>query len=213
MASTKDILKDKAEQIRHGAELIASTTNDWQMVREYLCNRLSEGIELNEIQTAKLKRYQYVYDNMSSGKYNELDIVGHLENVFGIKRTQAVQDIQDAQELFATTLNINKRFEIKMELEINKDARKKALANGDYKSAAAFSKIIQTITKDLPDVDPEAGKRFAGHTFVFTADPRVLGKPLPTKGELNKLMKDINTHTGKSLSMDFIDDLEFEEEA
>lgn len=207
----KLVLQKKADAIMKGTDLLLEKTRDWQTIKAFLSNRLGE-LELTEMQAAKLKRYQFIYDQLSGGKYTTQEIVSQLTNKshFGISISQAYEDISCTQEIWNSLLNINKRFEIKLELEINRRLMRKAEELGDLKAVAAFQKNRAALYKLLPDEDDTPADAFEGHVFEAVFDPRLLGAP---DVDMKEVLRIINEKRDKKINVDLFDDIPFEEQS
>ena len=73
---------------------------------------------MNKQQQEKLKRYQYIYDQLSSAKYTEGEVIEQVQRIFeGVSHSQAIQDLRCSKEIFSTTLKIHKLFEIKLQID------------------------------------------------------------------------------------------------
>ena len=201
------VLQRKAEQVRTGTEILMAQTVDWQVIKMYLSNKLSD-LELTPTQQNKLERYQYIYNQLVSGKYTEQEVTGQVKKLYNVATAQAYEDITSAKEIFSTLFHINKRFELKIELEAARDMRRKAMELSDIKAAAAVQKNIVLLLKDLPEEIENPGELFEGHTFEFTFNPALLGAP-PV--DMKELLSAINAKRRKKISIDMFDEIPFEE--
>lgn len=203
----REILTHKASQLQSATDILMEKTRDWQIIKQYLSNRFGD-FELTPKQDEKLKRYQFVYNQLVSGKYTEKEVLSQLMNFFNIKIVQAYDDINATKEIFPSFININKRFEIITELQIIKDARRKCFELGDHKNAAAYSKVINSLVAMVEEQDDSAGELFEGHSIEATFDPRLLGAP-----DIN--MKDvldaINAKRGVKINLDLFKHLDTED--
>jgi hypothetical protein len=204
------LLQEKAEQVSTAAGLIAQKTKDWQMIKQYI-NNLVEEIKLTPVQHEKLKRYQYIYNQLVSGRYTEQEIINQVMNLYKVQIVQAYEDVNSTREIWLTTLNINKRFELKMELESAKDCKRKCIEIGDFKNAASYSKIIALLLREIEDEAENPADLFEGIFIEASFNPELLGAPKIYKKDMVDLMKSINAKRNKKLNLDFIEDLEFEE--
>jgi hypothetical protein len=170
------LLIEKADQVRKGAEILIDKTRNWQVIKQYLSNRLNE-IVLNKDQEKQLERYQFIYNDLVSSKYTEHEVMNRLMNMYGIKLNQAYEDLNCSKELFTTVININKIFELQVELQSARDMKRKCIEIQDFKTAAALQKNIIAITAMFPDAEENAGDLFEGHTIEAVFDPRLLGAP------------------------------------
>lgn len=201
-----DLIK-KADQVRNTAALIMQQTSDWQIIKEYLCNRLEE-LQLTPQQKAKLDRYQFIYNQQVCGRYSTQQIVNMLRSTYGIQKTQAYEDIRNTKEIFASVININRAFEINVQLEINRQMIAEARANRDYRSASSLERNRASLLAMLPEDDERPADLFTGHTIQAIFDPRLLGAP---DVDLHEVLKIINEKRDVKLRLDQITSLPFEE--
>lgn len=197
-------LVKKAEEVARRADYILQQTNDWQMIKAFLSNHAIE-IELTEIQQKKLERYQFIYSQLSSGKYVDQQVVDMTMRQFNIKISQAYEDLTSAKEIFATTLNINKRFELMLQLQINRKMLNKAAELDDMKAYAALEKNRALLLAKLPDEEESPGEFFEGHKYEMTFDPALLGAP-PV--DMKKILDAINKKRGKKFNTDMFEEAE-----
>lgn len=206
----KVMLAEKAEQVAISAEIIMAQTRDWQMVKEYMCNRLEEEY-LTETQKEKMKRYQFIYNQLVSGKYTDSDIVSMSAKIFDTKKTQSYEDLAATRELFNSVINVNKAFELHLALEITKNYMRKCEEMSDLKQLQKFNKDKIEIIKQLQDIEDNRGELFEGHVFEMTFDPTLLGAPEITKENMTALLKSINEKRDKKINLSIIEDLEFKD--
>ena len=188
----KVMLAEKAEQVARTAELIMAKTRDWQMVKEYMCNRLEE-MELTVTQKEKMSRYQFIYNQLVSGKYTDNQVVNMSAKMHGTKQTQAYEDLAATRELFNSVINVNKSFELNLALEVTKNYMRKCEEMQDFKALQKFNKDKIEIIKQLEDIEDNRGELFEGHVFEMTFDPTLLGAPEITKKDMMDLLKSINS--------------------
>lgn len=202
-------LQKKAEQVLTAAEALMASTNDWQVIKQFMCNRLT-GIQLTPEQEKKLERYQFIYNQLVSGKYTDAEVISQLTNkkLYGLSISQAYEDMNAAKELFPRVININKRFEVHLALEMNKVRQMKAEAMGDMKALAAFEKNAHLLRSELPEEAENPAEMFEGHTIEAVFDPRLLGAPLV---DMKEVLKAVNEKRDKKIKIDIFDELAFEE--
>ena len=169
-------------------------------------NRLGD-FELNKQQQEKMNRYQYCYNQLAGGKYTETEVVSQLQKFFSIKKTQAYEDLAAAKEIFSTVLNINKRFELMVQLNINKECFRRCVEKGDEKSAAAYEKNRITLLSLIEDTEDNAGEMFEGHTIEATFDPSLLGAP---DIDMNEVLTAINEKRAVKIKIDMFNELNAE---
>jgi hypothetical protein len=208
--SVVKLLQEKAAQVSSAANLIVEKTRDWQMIKLYISNRVEE-IKLTPTQAAKLLRYQYIYNQLVSGRYTEQEIINQVMRLYDVKIVQAYEDINNAREIWLTTLNINKRFELKMELESAKDCKRKCIEIGDFKNAASYSKIITGLLHEIQEEEESPADLFEGIQIEATFNPALLGAPPISKKDMQDLLKTINAKRAKPFNLDFIEELEYED--
>ena len=203
------VYQDKAEQVASATNVLVQKTRDWQVIKQFICNRIPEL--KTEIQKEKLKRYQYIYDQLSSGRYTEKEIVAQVKTLFHVSISQAYEDMNCTRELFVTTLNINKRFELKMELESAKDCKRKCIEARDFKNAASYSKIITALLNLVEEEEENPAALFEGIKIEATFNPELLGAPPISKKDMQDLLQSINAKRSKKIPLDIIEDLEYED--
>lgn len=176
IAAVQKALVAKMESIAQGAMTIAEHTSDWQLIRDYISNRI-DGLKLTAKQQEKLKRYQFVYNQLSTGRYIDKEVVSQLKKQYGIEDSQAYQDLRDAKEVFNVVFNINKAFELKLTLDRNWVMMQKAAEINDLKAYAQLEKNRQKLLEMVPDVEKSLADVFQPHTFVLKFDPALIGAP------------------------------------
>lgn len=202
-------LTKKADAIEKGTNLLLEKTRDWQVIKAYLNNRLVD-LELTDIQQKKLERYQFVYNQLVSGKYTDQEVISQLTNksMYGVSLSQAYEDMSSSREIFASVVNINKRFEINLQLQINRNMQRKAEELGDFKALAALEKNRALLLKLLPDEEENPAEFFEGHIFEAVFDPRLLGAP---DIDMKEVLKAVNEKRNKKINIDLFDDIPFED--
>jgi hypothetical protein len=204
----KLILKQKAEEIAAAAQAVMAHTHDWQVIEQYMCNRLAD-VQLTTTQQDKLDRYQYIYNARVSGKYLSKDIVSQLTRNYGVSLPQAYLDMKAAEELFTTVININKRFDYSVMLQLNSDYQRKCVELGDMKSLAKFEKNRIEINKEIEEIEDNRGELFEGHTFEMTFDPTLLGAAPISKDDMKGLLDAINAKRNKKIKTDMFEELNY----
>ncbi|HYC28225.1 MAG TPA: hypothetical protein VEB42_05400, partial [Chitinophagaceae bacterium] len=176
----------------------------------YLSNRLGEGFELTPEQQKKMDRYKFIYDQLSSGKYTEQEIVSQLtnKNLYALSLSQAYEDMRCSREIFSSIINVNRTFEVKLQLDINRNLQRKAIELGDMKAAAAFEKNRALLLKLLPEEDESPADAFEGHIFEAVFDPRLLGAP---DVDMKEVLRVINEKRNKKIEIDLFEDIPFED--
>ena len=179
------------------------------MIKQYMQNRL-KNVPLSADQQKKIERYQYIYNQLASGRYTEQDVLSQVVKFHGVKYSQACEDLRATQELFTTVLKIDKLFEIKLELQAARSMRSKCAEIHNFVAAAAIQKNIVLLLKELKDAEPPSGELFEGITIEATYDPGLLGVPKITEKDLRDLMRDINANRAKKIKLDIIENVDFE---
>ena len=202
-----EILRHRAEQVRAGALIVAEKTNDWQQIKRYITNRMEEH-ELTPKQREKFDRYQFIYNQLVTGKYTEADVVFQLKRLFKVSPTQAYEDIAATREVFLSTISFNRNFEIKIELEIAKAARAKLLEVQNFKEARAYHKVIMQLMEMMPEEADHPGMDFEGHQLEAVFDPRLLGAP---DVDMEAVLKVINENRKVPINIDMFTHLNYED--
>ena len=203
-----NVLKEKAEDIAKGTALIVDSIKDWQMIKSYMSNRIAD-IKLTPIQQEKLNRYQYIYNQLVSRKYSQTEIINQIITLYGADQTQAYEDLRCTKELFNTVININKRFELQIELEGARALLRKCEKIDDFKNAAAIGKNIVAIIKELQEPEEVNTNLFEGHIIEAVFNPKLIGAPDISDDDYNKLLKEIEAKRGKKKTN--IEDVNFED--
>ena len=124
---------------------------------------------------------------------------------------QAYEDINCAKEVFTSLINLNKLFELQLQLENNRHMLIKANELNDMKAYAALEKNRVLLIKQIPIEDSCPGEMFEGHTYELTFDPSLLGGPKIGKKEMIELLKMINEKRNKKINIDMFEELYFDE--
>lgn len=187
-------LQKQALELEARIDYITEQTNDYQTIRAYMNNRFDQ-IKLTPGQTEKLRRWQYIYDQMSTGKYSDDDIRSQLEVHFSVDTQTARNDIRHAQELFSTTLSINKKFRIIMDLKLLDKMQRKAALDNQLDAYARLQKTKNELYKMLPDEEEMPGDYFQPRTNIFEFNPALLGvnpiDPSKLKALIEQLKSDL----------------------
>lgn len=202
-ATTKQLIA-KTNAIIEGATILAEKTSDWQTIKKYLSNRLN-GLQLTATQKKKLERYQFAYNQLSTGKFIEKEVINQLSATFNIAIYQAYEDLADAKELFGFLFSINKAFEIKVQLDLNRLMMQKAQANNDFKGFAALEKNRTELLKQIPEIEDTPGEHFTPHINEIVFDPTLIGAP---EINMKELLDAINKRRNKHINLDQIPEAE-----
>lgn len=201
-------LQKRANQISYATELLIDKTRDWQMILEYINNRLKDT-RLTETQMEKKKRYEYIYNQTVSGKYTDQEILSQVMNVFNVGLPQAYEDINCSRKVFNSVISIDKNFEIKMELQSARDMKRKCVELCDFKSAAAIQRNIISLMAMLPDVEEDTGSDFTGHEIEATYDPQLLGAP---SVDMKEVLTAINAKRKVKIKTELFESLNFDDD-
>jgi len=204
LSNTGKALVKKVESISAGAALLAEKTNDWQVIKQYLSNR-ANNMELTNMQKKKLARYQFVYNQLSSGKFLEKEVVTQITKEFNVDIDIAYEDVADAKELYGFLFSINKLFELKIQLDINRLLINKAKEANDLRAAAAFEKNRIELLKLVPEIVDTPGQYFESHTYEIKFDPSLIGAP---DINMKEILAEINKRHGATLDLDAIEEAE-----
>ena len=135
----KNALTRRAEEVNRQAEFILAKTRDWQVIKQYMSNRIAD-IELTPEQQKKMERYQFVYNELVGGKSTDQQVANQVKNFYKVSISQAYEDINASKEIFSTVISINKQFELNLALQLNTKYKAKAEEIGDMKALAMFEK-------------------------------------------------------------------------
>lgn len=207
--NVSDKLMKRVQEVMRSTELMLEKTKDWQMIKAYLSNRLYTDDYLTYQQKKKLERYQHIYNQLVSGKYTEHEVVNMTMKRYQIKQQQAHEDLSCSKEIFNTVVNINRQFEINLQLQINRSLQRKAEEIGDLKAAAAFEKNRALLLKLLPEQEESPADMFEGHEIEVVFDPKLLGAP---DVDMKEILELINQKRKVKIDLDkVVTDIPFEE--
>lgn len=202
-----DALQRRAEEVNAQAEFIMAKTRDWQVIKQYISNRVND-LALTDEQQRKLERYQYIYNELVGGKSTDQQIVMQVKNFFKVSQSQAYEDMNASKEVFSSVVSLNRLFEINLALQLNKKYTAKAEEMSDMKALAAFEKNRKDMLKLLPENPENPAEFFEGHTYEMVFDPRLLGAP---KVDMKELLAAINAKRAKPINLDMFEELDNEE--
>ncbi len=208
-SNVSDKLMKRMQQVMQSTELMLEKTKDWQMIKAYESNRLFTDDYLTTQQKKKRDRYQYIYNQLVSGKYTEHEVVTMTMKRYQIKQQQAHEDLSCAKEIFTTVINIDRQFEINLQLQINRSLQRKAEEIGDLKAAAAFEKNRVMLLKLLPEQEESPADMFEGHEIEAVFDPKLLGAP---DVDMKEILELINQKRKVKIDLEkVVTDIPFEE--
>ena len=198
------VLHRKSAQISASAELAAAAISDWQIIQDHLTQRIRD-IVLTEAQEKKLQRYQFIYNQSVSGKYNEREVCEMVKGLEGVASiAQALAEMRDAKELFTTAYKLDKHFELKMSLEMNLTMMARAKAKGDERAYAQLEKNRAKLISMIPDDEKALGEEFLPHTNNIMFNPVLIGGTVIPEDELTKLEQDLKTQHGGNPTIETI---------
>ena len=200
-------LKGHIARITTAAELITNSTKDWQVIRQYITNR-SEELRLNDSQVKKLERYQFMYNQLVSGKFTDAEVITAVMNLYSIGQSQAYEDLRCSRELFSSVVNVNKRFELTVQLQINRNMLRKAEELCDFKAYASLEKNRTLMLSQIEDVEDNAGEMFTGHKLEAVFDPALIGAETV---DMADVLAAINTKRKVKIKTDLFTDISHEE--
>lgn len=198
------IMQSKYAAVASAAEVITNMTNDWQLIKQYLHNRMQLN-ELTEGQQKKLERYNFIYSHLLADKYGKQEVITMTMKFFDLAIRQIYEDFNCVQEIYPSVVTINKTFELQIELESAKEMKRKAMAAFDFKAAAAFQRNIIELKKLIPEKENTPGEFFEGHTIEAVFDPRLLGAPAV---DMNEVLKALNAKRKIPIKIDMFEELE-----
>ena len=201
------VLKKTAEKILNSTDVLNARTRDWQTIKNFISNRVAE-IKLTDTQQKKMERYQYIYNLSVSGKYTESDILSTLMKEYKIERTQAYEDLSCSKEIFSSVININKQFELNVQLQVNRKFQMKAEAVGDLKALAAFEKNRIALLAIIEEQEENPADMFEGHQYEAVFNPALIGAaPI----DINELMNVVNEKRKVKIKRELFEHLDFED--
>jgi hypothetical protein len=204
------LLKNHVARLIVATDHMVSSTKDWQTIREYLVNRVNE-IKLSPAQQAKLERYQFMYNQLVSGKYTDAEVMSASIKMFDIKQTQVYEDLSCTRELFNSVINVNKRFELSIQLQINRNMLRKAEELCDFKAYASLEKNRALMLSQIEEIADNAGEMFTGHEIEPMFDPSLLGISGAEDIDMQAVLKDINSKRKAKIKTEMFTDIPHEE--
>lgn len=199
-------LQKHKEELISRAEWMAEQTNDLQTIKAYMTARFND-IKLSDKQKAKMARWQFVYDQLSTGRYTQLDIRWQLQNKFGISEGAAMLDIREASDVFGSTMNINKMFKIQLDIQLLDVMKQKARDTQQLDSYARLQKVQNELYKMLPDEDEVPADHFSPHQIIMKFDPSLLGIAPLRADKMKELFAQLSREHGiEDIPYELIDD-------
>lgn len=199
------ILAAKQESISRAADIAASITSDWQLIKQYMYNRANFD-DLTPVQRKKLERFNFIYSHLVTGKYTREEVQQALCKQYKIQLCQAREDFRCVYEIFPQVNRIDRIFEMQIELEKARTLTRKAEEANDFKSAANFQRNVIKILELIPEKEPEI-ENFEGHTIEAVFNPKLLGAPDISKEDLKSLLDSINSKRAVKINTDLFEEL------
>lgn len=186
-----NFLQENKDAIIARAEWMAEQTNDIETLKAYLKGRMDD-IKLTERQEVKLKRWQFIYDQLSSGKYTEHEVRLQVMEKFQVGQSISYQDMRNATDIMCTTLNLNKLFKIQVDIQLLDVMKEKARKTNQLDAYARLQKVQTELYKMLPDKEEVPADYFEARQNIIEFNPSLLGiAPIPDAqmGELLSQLK------------------------
>lgn len=196
-------MQDKALKVAKAAEAAAAHLNDWQQIKLFISNRITE-IELTPGQHEKLKRYNAIYSEMLSNKYDEVELPVMISKTFGISESQAYRDINDVKEIYSKVVKIDKLFEIKQSIEMCKRVLRKCEELNDMKAFAMIDKNLQKYKAMLPDDDVTVTEGWQPPEISAMFNPVLIGMPMEL--DMKKFLERLNEKRNAKINLDMIEE-------
>lgn len=203
----KVLLQTKEQKLIEAAELAAESTDDYLAIKEFLTRRIN-NMQLTQRQQQRLEKYEFIYNQLVSGKYTETEVLDMVSVRYGLEKAMCRSYIIDAKDIFSTSFNINKAFELKVQLDLNRVEMQKASMRGDLKAYAMLEKNRISIAKLLPDPEEESHEDYEGHVIVPVFDPSLLGINPINKHDVARLLEDIQKEYGGNFGLKEPEDAE-----
>ncbi len=197
-------LKKNIDNISERAEKYSKHVNDYNAISRFMNSRIAE-VKLTDIQQKMLERYQLVYNQLVSGKYNEKSIRTQLVEMYSISEVQAYKDIQNTKELFGTNINIEKQFLIRMDLERLDISIRKCIETNNTEAHAKLQAVRTNLIKLLPEKQERLVDDFQVPMVIAQFDPALMGVPNVTTPELEELLLRLKKDYGHNEDLGFID--------
>lgn len=194
-------VKEHAEAIRRGAETLATRVSDWQIIKKFLTQRVGD-LKLTDTQQDKLNRYNFMYNQLQTGRYTEHDVVTMVSKNTGISIPMAYEDMACTKELFGTMFNFNKAFELRLQLDLNRVMMAKADEAGDLKSWGVLEKNRISLLAQVKEID-EQENWFEAHENVIEFNPELLGS---APVDINQVLEYINEKRKTKIRTELFDE-------
>ena len=197
-----NVLQKNQMGLQARADWMAEQTNDYQLIKQYMSSRYDDLV-LTDIQQLKLRRWQFIYDQLSSGKYSDDDVRHQVIQHFKISESQSYADMRTAKDLFSTTLYINKKFEIIKDIKLLEIMMRKAREANKGDDYAKLQKVKNELYKMLPDEDDVPADYFEPRKIEILYDPKILGVTPLSNQKMRDLLDLIARETGIVEDIDY----------
>jgi hypothetical protein len=206
-----NFIEKKRFEVEERAEKFSQHTNNILAIKKFMESRFEE-IKLNSTQKEMMLRYQYYYNQMSTGKYNDRALISQIISHFNVSKSQAEIDVRISKELYGTTFQINKQFQIANDLAILNTCREKAIATGQLDVAAKLLKVKAEFLKMVPD-EKDNNDDYSPATIITMFNPALIGVEPLDKSKVTELMATLKKEYGYDGNLDFIESIDFTEDA
>lgn len=207
-----NFLQEKQAKLMEQAEYAIGQTNDVQVVKAFLGNRL-KNVDMTDTQRKKMERWQFAYAQRTSGKYTDVEVRTQLVRNYNISEVQAIRDMRDMEDVYTTVLSINKQFLIATRIKLLEIQLQKAAELNRADDYAKLEKVMFSYVALLPDTESEVpGDYFTPHTIVNQFNPKLINRQMDDK-ELKEVLATLKTKYGfDEMDLSFIQDAEILEE-
>jgi len=193
-------LQVSAQEIETATLSLTEVTQDWQVILEFLKNRL-ENFKLNKRQQEKLRRYQFAYAQSATGRFTDLEVINLLKIEFKINKTQAYEDVRCMREIYGVVAPINKQFELQLELQVNRRLMIKAEDLDDMPSLVQLGRNRIALLKEVQVMDDHPAEDFKGHIIEPVFAPQLINTDVI---DMHEVLRIINEKRDKKLNLSTI---------
>jgi hypothetical protein len=188
----------KAQEVATATESLMEVTQDWQLILEFMKNRI-EGIKLTKKQHEKMRRYQFAYAQCSTGKFTDQEVMTLLRTEFeNVGVSQAYEDMRCMREIYNVIGNINKRYEIHIQMQINRRMLIKAEEADDKIAYAMLEKNRILMMKELQVEEENPAENFKGHVYQPVFDVSLISDE---QIDMKEVLRLINEKRGVKLNL------------
>lgn len=196
-------LKHQYDAIRKGAEVLVDAVNDWQVIREFLSNR-TQDMQLTDTQQKKLERYNFIYNLLASGKYMEHEVVNVSAEVHKITIQQSYEDLNCTKELFTVIFNFNKAFELRLQLDLNREMLNRAQESKDFVAYGILEKNRVKLISMLPEQEQQENW-FEPHENIIEFNPALIGAE---EVDMKQVLAYINDKRSAKIKTELFDEVQ-----